>query len=93
MRRNSKPLTAKEDFINDMIQDAIEHTPNFDVGRISNGDYTFNDFIRYFKNYDNFERFKEFTEKNNLVIHTEVTSLKEETHENYLPFAEKEFDK
>ena len=43
MRRYSKPLTSKVDFINEMIKDAKENTIGFNENLISNGRFTFED--------------------------------------------------
>ena len=48
-RRKVKTLTAKEDFINEMIKEAKEHTQGFDSGMISNTEYTFNELLSFIK--------------------------------------------
>ena len=61
-RRKTKSLTAKEDFINEMIQEAIEHTQGFEVGFISNGEYTFSELLSFIKQNDKFSELDKFVE-------------------------------
>lgn len=58
-KRKTNDLTMKETFINNMIQDSIEHTTGFYVGLISNGKYRFADyeiFLKATNQYDEFEK-------------------------------------
>ena len=96
MRRYSKPLTAKEDFINDMIKDAIKHTPNFDIGRISNGDYTFGEYQNFLTSQGLLGRFIKFTIKKEIPFEGSMGNGKSAINggsssapiEEDLPFAE-----
>ena len=58
-----KPLTSKEDFINEMIQLAKETTPGFDVSLISDGTFTFDEYRYFILSINNFEIFTKAIEE------------------------------
>jgi|LGVF01.2.fsa_nt_gb hypothetical protein len=92
-RRKTNDLTMKETFINNMIQDSIEHDKGFDPNLISNGEITFNDFIGYI-NYKNLKmEFYQFIELKKKTLDEMFTIPKELKKKYYyraddLPFAE-----
>lgn len=92
-RRKTKSLTRQEDFINEQIIIAVEHTPNFDSNLISNGKYTFGELIVFLKLANRYEDFKEWIES---MQNVEVKGLtfdkiyKDEVSADDLPFAELE---
>jgi methionine synthase II (cobalamin-independent) len=92
-KRKKKSLTLKEDFINEMIKDAIENTQEFDVGLISNGSYDFHDFISYLKVTEQYHLFIEWKESMANVDFSIPEYTIQTIKEDDLPFAEKEYKK
>lgn len=94
MRKYSKPLTSKVDFINEMIKDAKKHTIGFDEGLISNTHFTFDDITGFLLMKGLSSEFKEYleeiTEAGPFVDYNSIfiREIGLETEEEYLPFAE-----
>ena len=90
-RRKTNDLTMKETFINNMIQDSIEHDKDFDVGLISNGKFTFSDLTDFILLQGLTDEFIEFLklDKNDITnfVNLEKMTIIEVPKDD-LPFAE-----
>jgi|LGOV01.1.fsa_nt_gb coenzyme F420-reducing hydrogenase delta subunit len=62
-KRKTNDLTRREDFINEMIKDAIEHTKGFDVALISDGKYMFLDYTTFLEEKGLVQEFIDFVKK------------------------------
>ena len=93
-RRKTVDLTIKEIFINNMIQDSIEHTKGFDVGLISNGEFTFSDLSDFILLQGLTDEFMEFIKLDKEDISNFVDLEKimvVETSQDDLPFCEEDY--
>ena len=93
-KRKTKNLTRKEDFINEMIKDSVEHDKDFVVGDISNGAFSFNDVSHFLLMKDLSKEFSEYLEINqNSILYEDINSTKIIIEENDLPLPFAELEK
>lgn len=97
MAKGKHGTDSKEDFINNMIADAIEHTPNFRVGIISNGINTFDDLtnaiseaVEFLELNGKLNEFIEFSKNKHKKNRTYPSSDTKINHDE-LPFADEDY--
>lgn len=87
MARKRKPiLDNKERYYNVMLEELNKQDNNFDINKISNGEYCFYDFINFLKINNMYEEFEEFTIE--LEAFDDVCSEEEIVTNDHLPFNE-----